>query len=148
MCPGLGQSFQRNIREVQFFAPAVAYPSSDGDEAISLQRKTVRPSVVESIINASARPPMVNGPSSPQSLARIENCIIRKPRGGQIDRHMASVSHVAGADAHVPFPETGDTRPTAVGLVGGRNHTLAMAATAAIIAVFVCEWIARPPATG
>jgi hypothetical protein len=23
-------------------------------------------------------------------------------------------------------------------------HTLAMAATAAIIAVFVCEWIARP----
>lgn len=66
MCPGLVQPFQPNIREVQFFAPAVAYPSSDGDEAISLQPKNVRPTVVESIIYASARPLMVNGPRSLQ----------------------------------------------------------------------------------
>jgi hypothetical protein len=42
------------------------------------------------------------------------------PRG-QIDRTWRQSHTVAGADAHVPFPETGDARPTAVGPVGGRN---------------------------
>jgi hypothetical protein len=75
------QPFQPDIREVQFFAPAVAYPSSDGDDSISLQRKNVRPSVVESIINASARPVMVNGPRSLQLSEDRELHYPQAPRG-------------------------------------------------------------------
>jgi hypothetical protein len=80
-CAHASVSRSNAISEVQFFAPAVAYPLSDGDEAISRQRKNVRPSVVESIINASARPLMVNAPRSLQLSEDRELHYPQAPRG-------------------------------------------------------------------
>jgi len=72
----------------QFLAAAVGFSGTDGNQAVTLERQNVAPSVVRSITRSPASALIVIGPLR-CSLARIEYWVARKPLGARIDHKVA-----------------------------------------------------------
>src|SRR6266436_10354165 len=72
------QTLLARFGQAELLGPAVRCRRFDRDQAVPLQRRILRPSVVRSITMSSASALIVNGPFR-LSLVRIEYWVVRRP---------------------------------------------------------------------